>query len=193
MSNNNISIEEQLYKLLDNNDKNNDKKAKEIILQNPSLNINWQNKNYRNYTCLHIACDYNRSEIISLLLTQYPNINPNLQDNIGWTPFHYACYHNSVELVKLLLNDERIDINIKDDNNGDTGLVWAANNGHIAPIEYILASMRHITLIPNAIDEAKKRNDSETVKFLESYQTQPAIITKNLREKLNITGENNLI
>ena len=185
----NISIEEQLYHLLDNSDKNNDKKAKEIILQNPSLNINWQNENVSNLTCLHNACHYNRYEIISLLLTQYPNINPNLQNDYGWTPLHLACGTNNVESVKLLLNDERIDINIKN-CDGNTGLMDAADRGYIAIIEYILASMRHnITLIPNAIERAKGNNNIEIVKLLESYQAQPATITKNLRVKLNITGE----
>ena len=130
----NISIEQQLYNLLNNDDKNNDKKAKEIILQNPSLNINWQNKNVGNCTCLHIACYYNRYEIISLLLTQYPNINPNLQKDDGSTPFHHACNNNNLESVKLLLNDERIDINIKR-NLDATGLMRAAGNGFIATIE----------------------------------------------------------
>ena len=190
MSDDNISIEGQLYKLLDNYDKNNDKKAKEIILQNPSLNINWQNKNDSNWTCLHNACWHNRYEIISLLLTQYPNINPNLQHIGGSTPFHVACTRNSIESVKLLLNDERIDINIKN-TYGFTGLTYAADRGFIATIEYILASMRHITLIPNAIDNAKKGNNSEIVKLLESYHAQPAITTKHLRAKLNIPGEKN--
>ena len=127
----NISIEEQLYKLLNNEDTNNDEKAKEIILQNPSLNINWQN--HSNWTCLHRACYYHRYEILLLLLTQYPNINPNLQDNDGSTPFYLACINNSVESVKLLLNDERVDINLKD-NSGHTGLMLAAYWGHIAII-----------------------------------------------------------
>ena len=92
----NISIEEQLYKLLDNSDKNNDEKAKEIILQNPSLNINWQDKNAANQTCLHWACWHNRYDMVSLLLAQYPNINPNLQNTGGSTPFNWACNNNKL-------------------------------------------------------------------------------------------------
>jgi len=63
------------------------------------------------------------------------------------------------------LNDARVDINCSS-NDGYTGLMKAAYYGHIAIIEYILASMRHIesTDITNAIDKAKSNNNNATSK-----------------------------
>jgi len=39
-----------------------------------------------NWGFLHIASDYNRSNMVAELL-KYPNINPNIKTKDGWTPF----------------------------------------------------------------------------------------------------------
>jgi len=80
----------------------------------------------------------------------------------------------------ILLNDARVDINCRN-NDGYTGLMWAASYGHIAPIEYIFASMRHTqsTDITNAINKAKSMMKNDVLSFLEAYQANPFEILKN--------------
>jgi len=115
-----------------------------------------------------------------------PNINLDIKSNYGSTPFIIACRHNTRESVLILLNDARVDINCRD-NDGYTGLIWAASYGYIAPIEYILASMRHIqsTNITNAINKAGWENRNvDVASLLEAYQANPFETVKKLRSKL---------
>jgi ankyrin repeat protein len=123
-------------------------------------------------------------------LLKHPNINTNIQDNYGHTPLHYACGTNDrVESVKLLLDDARVDINIKN-NDGFTPLMYAANFGYIAPIEYILASLRaDIASIPKAIKQAK--NEKEIASLLEACLSQPMATANKLRKKLRLVGKKN--
>jgi ankyrin repeat protein len=185
-----MTHEEELCDLLGTYDKSDDVNVKEILqthLQSSSFNINLKNKNYNNWTCLHVACLYNRYEMVFELL-KHPNINTNIQDIYGQTPLHYACYSNDhVESVKLLLDDARVDINFKS-NIGNTPLMRAAIKGFISLIEYILASLRaDIASIPEAIKQAK--NKKEIVSLLEAYLSQPVATANKLRKKLGLVGK----
>jgi ankyrin repeat protein len=189
-----MTPEEELDKLLRSEDKSKDEKVKEILqthLQSSSFNINW--KKDWNWTFLHNACLYNRYEMVFELL-KYSNINPNIQDDNRWTPLHIACFRNNrVESVKLLLDDVRVDVNIKD-NCGKTPLMLAAHYDSIAPIEYILASLRaDIALIPSAIETAKKTtyltHKNEIISLLEAYLSQPVATANKLRKKLKLGGK----
>ena len=181
-----MSIEE-LYREIDYKD---EAKALEIISENPTgLNINWKNENNHNMTCLHVACYRNLAKVIEKLLN-YPDIDVNVQNKYGWTPIYLACLPNNVEVLKLLLNDDRTDV-IKADNDFYTPLMGAAFYGNLACVEHLLASLRHITKIDDALKEAKKwtnQGTREVVLILEQYLANPAKTVKALRIKLQLQG-----
>jgi len=82
------TVEEELFQLLYTFDISKDVEAK-AILQSASdtFNINWNNGcGDWKWGFLHIASDYNRSNMVAELL-KYPNINPNIKTKDGWTPF----------------------------------------------------------------------------------------------------------
>ena len=54
------------------------------------------------YTLLHYACEYNRNEIVELLLDY--GANPNIKDKpFHLTPLHWATNNNNKSMIKLLI------------------------------------------------------------------------------------------
>lgn len=179
-------IIEQLYQAI--RDKN-ASQALQILKDNPTgLDINWQNENADNRTCLYLACARGLASVVERLLNYPARINVNLRERGGYTPFCSACDKNRVEVVKLLLNDHRTDINQETLNNW-TPIMIAPFKGKIESIEAILASMRTITRVEDAIEKVKFNNKTETVKLLSDYQANPIETVKTLRQKLDIKGK----
>ena len=65
------SIEEQLFEACDGNGSY--EKAKQIILANLNLDINFKNRD--GWTALHNACYWGYADIVELLLSHFPNID----------------------------------------------------------------------------------------------------------------------
>lgn len=53
-------------------------------------------------TPLHIAAQFDFTEIIDILTAN--NVNINQQDSMGWTPLHRAVINNNIQATKILLN-----------------------------------------------------------------------------------------
>ena len=68
--------------------------------------VNWRDSD--GYTALHWACEYNRAEVLKVLLKHNPLINQ--QTNWGSTPLHWACRRGSIDCVKLLLATGQCDL-----------------------------------------------------------------------------------
>ena len=193
------SAEEQLYDAC--NWKSNYEKAKQIILANPNLDINF--KLYYNRTALHRACYHGHADIVELLLSHFPNIDLNIEDDYQQTPLLLACWKGHAKVVKILLDDHRgVDIN-KLDNGDQTPLWWVACYGYLECVELLLA---HIGIsqqldintkshYPNttAKETAQREGKTEIVALLEAFEANPINIRCNLRMKLGFCLGKNFI
>lgn len=62
-------------------------------------------------TSLHYACEYNRPEIVDLLIEFGGEaLVVNAADKYGWTPLHCAVHHGNIQCVKRLLAHPNIQI-----------------------------------------------------------------------------------
>ena len=68
--------------------------------------VNWRDSN--GCTALHRACDYNRAEVVTVLLKHNPLINQ--KGRWGSTPMHRACWEGYLDCVKLLLATGQCDL-----------------------------------------------------------------------------------
>ena len=69
--------------------------------------VNWRNS--CGYTALHWACNYNRAEVVKVLLKHNPLINQQTYWNLD-TPLHLVCSRGSIDCVKLLLATGQCDL-----------------------------------------------------------------------------------
>eukprot|EP00347_Sterkiella_histriomuscorum_P000662 403374980 len=75
-----------------------------LIANDPSLAHEYFNKTF--YSPLHLACEFNRIEIVKRLI-QNSQVNVNsICQLTGYSPLMYACQVNSVDIVKYLLSVE---------------------------------------------------------------------------------------
>ena len=133
--------------------------VKDILMKNPSLNVNWKNEEENAWTALHAAC-WGHALVVSILLA-HPDIDPNLKSKYGDTPFMWACLVGNTSSVRLLLKDSKIMVN---NIYGETSLGRAAYNGYLDIIKWWIASGREMDLgkpgdisHTDAIGAAKKR------------------------------------
>jgi len=133
-----------------------------LLLSHPLLDINTESKIKRR-TALHHASNNNHVAVVKLLLA-HPAISVNHVTSDGWTPLALACKNGHVAVVKLLLAHPAISVNghvadvklqLQQDPRGGvnlflgqadsrTPLWWAACRGHVAVIEWLIASGRDL-------------------------------------------------
>jgi ankyrin repeat protein len=63
----------------------------------------YQTHNDAGKSCLLLACEYGRTLIAKLLLTQH-GMNPNIPDNAGYTCLQVACKHGYLPIVRTLID-----------------------------------------------------------------------------------------
>jgi len=113
---------------------------KDILRNNPSLNVNWKNEESYARTALFVSCWNGCYSVVSILLA-HPDINPNLKEMDGWTPFMTACLSGRTSCVRLLLQDHRVMVNEPNDKL-ETPLQRAAYFGRHDVIKLWIASGR---------------------------------------------------
>ena len=102
-------------------------------------------------TAFHMACQYEYSEIVELLIKKSVelNININEKDQDGRTAFHLVCdnkYHWNPATVNVILDNSELfglDLTLKD-KNGDTGFQIAERHEKTAIINLIKRKMPSI-------------------------------------------------
>jgi ankyrin repeat protein len=170
-------------KLKDLLTRGNANEVKELLEENPTFNVN-EGLNPGGWSALHLACWKGHDEIVSVLLN-HPQINVNQKSESGSVPLLTGCYHGNVELVKLLLKDSRVNVNLAQDD-GCTSLWWAVYWKHIEVIQWMIVLRgdeldmkkkgRDYDKAYNAIELARKRNQTEIFVLLERFVTNPAQI-----------------
>jgi ankyrin repeat protein len=71
------------------------------LIQDPTLNINAIGE-FRGATALLEACYNGNADIVEALL-EHPNINPNIQDSLGFTPLMIASQMGNHRIIEMLL------------------------------------------------------------------------------------------
>lgn len=103
----------------------------EYLLDQTDLNIDISRFNcgvYVGYTALHEATVLGDVKTIQLLLKK--GIAPNTIDSDGRAPIHYAIHERNLEALKALITDPRVDIHVKDTQEGEyTPFLFAIERG----------------------------------------------------------------
>jgi len=183
-------MEEKLYDAAESSDVQD---VKDVLRNNPNLNVNWSNEIDEGSTALIIACDNGHDSIVSILLT-HPDIDVNQKDLNGWTPFNCACFAGSTSCVRLLLNDSRVTLN-QTTEYGNTPLYWAARQGHLDVVRWWIASGREMDLgepgndKTDAILKSKNVEETEVVALLERFKENPVECRHQVRLELGLIDE----
>ena len=176
------------------------KQVKEILKDNPSLNVNWRGKDGK--TPLHLACEGDKKhchEVVPLLLA-HPDINVNEKDDHGATPFWRACWSGSSRCARTMLADTRVDV-LSPDKVGFTALWYTAEFGYPEVVRTWIASGREMDLgqpgnrttdaLGNALhngpwDERKTvKNRKKVVLLLQMFKDNPVRARHKARYSLN--------
>ena len=165
--------------------------VKDILRNNPSLNVNWKNEEWNAWTALYAACIDGHDSVVSILLA-HPDIDPNLKNEGRDTPFMKACFRGYTSCVRLLLQDQLVMVNQPSDY-GETPLWWAAHQGHQDVIKWWIGSGREMNLgtpgndKTDAMGAAKREEKTEVVSLLERFKSDPAKTRSEVRLELGIT------
>ncbi len=124
-----------------------------------------------------------------------PNVQVNLQDNLGNTALMYAVsYDNNQESVQALLGAQGINIDLAD-NNGKTPLMHAAQQSRLGCVKLLLAAGADLSLSDNdnnwtALDYAAKFGNYRVNNYLvwRALRLNPRLITAQARKRFIISS-----
>lgn len=108
--------------------------AFELILKY-STNIN--KIDIKGNTCLHLAIKQKNYDIMKKILV-HPNINPNIQTNIGECPLHIAANYEDKQAIQLLLSRKDILIDLIDYEYQITSLMYIVSLNNIELSQLLL-------------------------------------------------------
>ena len=177
------SAEERLWGMILENQLS---EAKQLLLDTPSLNINWGHPGFAKWTSLHNASSNGMPEFVKIFL-RHPAVQVNALDGEGKTPFFHAANNTQLFALAELLQDPRVDVN-RPDADGATPLWWAAFRGDAEVIKFMIASGRNIDVnaktlrspVPRAelakltpAEAAKKMGHKEAAALLDKFKAAP--------------------
>ncbi len=131
----------------------------------------------KNPNLFHFAAEYNRLDILKMLINKYGNCELNSRDYFGRTPLLLAVKNGHINVVKFLLEQKNIDLDIKDYNN----------------LQYIIEG-KNKDIINILIDYVVKNGNNSMLKFLLSIPSISIDINKKRgKTLLDIAIKNNNI
>ncbi|KAI1110199.1 ankyrin repeat-containing domain protein [Nemania sp. NC0429] len=87
------------------------------------------------YTALHLAASIGHSKAVKALLEAESDFNA--LNCKGWSPLLFASKNGNVTSIRALLSCNRLDLDVKDVENKQTAVSWAAQSGHAEVIELL--------------------------------------------------------
>lgn len=124
-------------------------------------------KNSNGVTALHLAVEYNRTEVVKLLLSAGANVNAG--NGLDKTPLIIAVEKNRLEPAKVLLAQKNVKIDIQDINNY-TAFQIALNRDNIILAKILLKRGASTKILKdadfNALHLATRAGSLEMVKLL---------------------------
>ena len=128
-----------------------------LLASRSKLGIKIDAKTNRGNNALHIACQYNRIDILKSLLKCLEidkcEVDLHTPNNFGMTPIHYAFKNGNLKTVKFIMNMKADAMAVS--HNGTNVLHFAASNPNLNVLKYLLQSC------PELID--KTTNTKETL------------------------------
>ena len=119
------------------------------------------------YTALSPAAQFNRTDVIRLLLQKGADVNK--RDRFGRTPVHHAARDNSTEAIAMLI-EHGASINITDDE-GDTPVHWAVRWNKTEAIAMLIKHGASINMTTDMgykpFDWASRHKSEAAVRMLE--------------------------
>lgn len=76
---------------------------------------------------------------VRLILTTYPDLNPNLGDANGYTPLNCASWFGHLSVVEVLASHSEVDVN-QGARINETPLFVACQQGHLPVIQHLLTN-----------------------------------------------------
>jgi len=162
--------------------------VREVLLLHPSLDVNWRNPGWGDWTALHIACRFGFHSVVGVLLS-HPAIDVAVKDVSEDTPFHLACYFGWAECVRLLQANPDVLIN-QPGHEGYTPLRMSAFYGWLDVVKRLIASRKPLDLgldrdeKTDAIGAARIRDNQEVLYLLESFREDPYRTRHAVRREL---------
>jgi hypothetical protein len=189
-----LAIMEQQLFVVCNNDDNKIEELKEILKNNPTLNVNWKNEHYDGCTALDRACVHGTVDVVRLLMA-HRDIDINQKDNYGRFPFMTACRNGHSQIVRMFLNDPRLTTINERNNFGHTALSRAALWGRLEVIKWMIASGREIDIGEEGSETDAVRmargveNETEVVSLLESFKEDQFRTRQEIRKELGLLNQ----
>ncbi|KAJ0000018.1 hypothetical protein NQD34_011860 [Periophthalmus magnuspinnatus] len=89
-------------------------------------------------TALHLCCEYNQGECLSLLLSLHPAATClEIRNYEGLSPLHLAVLHGHMDLATMLLH-AGADINAMDNKSGQSPLMHAVESNNVNMVHFLI-------------------------------------------------------
>jgi len=149
-----------------------------ILGRKPKPDVNWTNPNTFQWTALHVSCENDHHEIVSLLLRQ-SEIQVNQVDSFGQTPYWRACANGRSKAAGIMVVHPKVDISLKSHSNASP--LWAAvRYGTVEVIKWMMASRKEIPLNHKygihgnrPLEEAREKGAKEAQELLKRFDENP--------------------
>jgi len=108
------------------------------LLEDSSLSLEYLSPSQNAF---HMVGVYRLNNLVTVLLANAEDIDPDQRDNRGKTPLIWASEYGHTNVVETFLSDSRVDPN-RQDNEGREPLHWAAGNGNTDVVKTLLSNGR---------------------------------------------------